>query len=135
MPKAVVIGGGIGGLASGVALRRKGWDVTVLERAASIEPVGSGLAVAANALKALDTLGLGDRVRALSTVEGPFGVRRADGRWLVHTTEDNADARYGDSVVIMLRATLMDVLRDALGPADLLLDTPVTGVDADRGVV
>ncbi|NUP75962.1 MAG: NAD(P)-binding protein [Nonomuraea sp.] len=135
MPKAVVVGGGIGGLASGVALRRKGWDVTVLERAASIEPVGSGLAVAANALKALDTLGLGDRVRELSTVEGALGVRRSDGRWLVRTTEDRADARYGDSVVVMLRATLMEVLMDALGPDALRLGTSVTGVDAGKGLV
>jgi 2-polyprenyl-6-methoxyphenol hydroxylase-like FAD-dependent oxidoreductase len=135
MPKAVVIGGGIGGLASGVALRRKGWDVTVLERAARIEPVGSGLAVAANALKALDALGLGDQVRKLSTVEGPFGVRRADGSWLTHATEDDADARYGDSVVVMLRATLMDVLMDALGPGDLRLNTVVSAVDHDRGIV
>ncbi|RSN52079.1 monooxygenase, partial [Amycolatopsis sp. WAC 04182] len=78
MSKAVVIGGGIGGLASVVALRRKGWEVGVLERAAAVEPVGSGLAVAANALKALDTLGVGDRVRELSVVEGPLGLRRAD---------------------------------------------------------
>ncbi|MFI6919787.1 FAD-dependent monooxygenase [Nonomuraea spiralis] len=135
MSKAVVIGGGIGGLASGVALRRKGWEVSVLERAAAVEPVGSGLAVAANALKALDTLGVGDRVRELSVVEGPLGLRRADGRWLTRTTDDNADARYGDSVVVLLRATLMDVLADALGPGVLRLDTTVTGVDAERGIV
>ncbi|MFF4196477.1 FAD-dependent monooxygenase [Nonomuraea sp. NPDC001831] len=135
MPKAVVIGGGIGGLACGVALRRRGWEVSVLERAAAVEPVGSGLAVAANALKALDTLGLGDRVRELSTVEGPLGVRRADGRWLTRTTTDHADARYGDSVVVMLRATLMDVLAGALDPGVLRLGVTVTGVDAERGIV
>ncbi|MEV0164439.1 FAD-dependent monooxygenase [Nonomuraea fuscirosea] len=135
MAKAVVIGGGVGGLAAGVALRRKGWDVTVLERAPMIEPVGSGLAISANALKALDAVGLGDRIRALSAAEGPFGVRRSDGRWMVRATEADADADYGDSVVVLLRATLMEVLLDALGHDRLLLGTAVKDVDADRGAV
>ncbi|SPL92101.1 monooxygenase (secreted protein) [[Actinomadura] parvosata subsp. kistnae] len=135
MARAVVIGGGIGGLAAGAALRRKGWEVIVLERAPAIEPVGSGLAIAANALKALDVLGVGDRVRSLATAEGRLGLRRADGRWLTHTTEAAADAKYGDSVVIMLRATLMDVLADALGREHVRLGTTVSDVDADKGLV
>ncbi|MBF8192376.1 FAD-dependent monooxygenase [Nonomuraea sp. K274] len=135
MGRAVVIGGGVGGLTTGVALRRKGWDVTVLERAPKIDPVGSGLAVAANALKALDTLGLGDRIRALSRLQGQVGIRAANGRWLVHTSGDDAVARYGDSVVVLLRATLMDVLMEALGPDHLRLNTTVSEVDASGGVV
>ncbi|MEU0568293.1 FAD-dependent monooxygenase [Nonomuraea sp. NPDC005983] len=135
MRKAVVIGGGIGGLTAGIALGREGWDVTVLERTERLEAVGSGLAIAANALKALDTLDLGDQVRELSRIQGQLGIRRPDGRWLVHTTEDNAQARYGDSVVIMLRATLLDVLAQALGHGRLRLGTKVTGVDPATGVV
>lgn len=135
MPRAVVIGGGIGGMTSGIALRRQGWDVTVLERAPKIDPVGSGLAIAANALKALDTLDLADPLRKLSRIQGQVGIRRRDGRWLVHTGPDAAQARYGDSVVVMLRATLMEVLAEALGSDDLRLGVGVSGVDADSGVV
>ncbi|MEU5419412.1 NAD(P)-binding protein, partial [Streptomyces sp. NPDC020667] len=57
--RAVVIGGGIGGLTAAAALHHRGWTVTVLERAASLEPVGAGIALAANALRALDTFGAG----------------------------------------------------------------------------
>jgi 2-polyprenyl-6-methoxyphenol hydroxylase-like FAD-dependent oxidoreductase len=135
MARAVVIGGGIGGLTSGIALRRKGWDVTVLERAATLEPVGAGVAVAANALKALDVIGLGDRVRELSRIQGQVGVRQQNGRWLTHTTEDKAQRLFGDSIVILLRATLVDVLLDGLGHEHLRLNTTVTGVDADKGIV
>jgi 2-polyprenyl-6-methoxyphenol hydroxylase-like FAD-dependent oxidoreductase len=133
--KAVVIGGGIGGLASGIALRRGGWEVSVLERTPVLEPVGSGLALAVNALRALDALELGDRVRALSKVRGQVGIRRSDGRWLTHTTEDKARELYGDSIVVMLRATLVDLLVEALGPGRLRLGTTVTGVDAATGTV
>lgn len=135
MAKAVVIGGGIGGLTAGIALHREGWEVSVLERAPKLEPVGSGLAIAANGLRALDTLGLGDAVRGLSRVQGQAGIRTTGGRWLMHTTEDTARQRYGDSVVVLLRATLMDLLADALGPERLRLNTTVTAVDATTGTV
>jgi 2-polyprenyl-6-methoxyphenol hydroxylase-like FAD-dependent oxidoreductase len=134
--EAIVIGGGIGGLTAGIALSRKGWDVTVLERAEKLEPVGSGLAVAVNGLRALDTIGLGDLVRALSRVQGQIGIRRPDGRWLTHTTGEDAHARYGDTAAAaLLRSQLVDLLAKALGPERLRLGVTVTGVDADTGVV
>ncbi|GAT70751.1 monooxygenase [Planomonospora sphaerica] len=135
MARAVVVGAGIGGLTAAVALQRHGWDVTVLERAASLEPVGSGLAVAANALKALDTIGVGDEIRGLSAVQGDGGVRSADGRWLVRTSAEAVTAQYGDSVVLLRRAQLVDALVARLAPGTVRLDTTVTGVDPETGAV
>ncbi len=60
----MVIGAGIGGLAAAAGLRSAGWDVTVCERAASLEPVGAGLGLAPNGLRALDVIGAGDALRA-----------------------------------------------------------------------
>jgi len=40
--EAVIIGGGIGGLAAAVALRRAGRDVVVCERAGALDPAGAG---------------------------------------------------------------------------------------------
>ncbi len=47
--KVIVAGGGIGGLTAAIALRQKGFDVTVLERTAELREVGAGLLLAANA--------------------------------------------------------------------------------------
>lgn len=136
MARAAVIGAGIGGLTAAVALQRRGWDVTVFERAASLEPVGSGLAVAANALKALDTIGAGDEIRELSAVQGAGGIRRSDGRWLVRTSVEAASARNGgDSVVLLRRADLVDVLSSRLEPGTVRLNTEVSEVDAENGLV
>ena len=71
VPHAVVVGGGIGGLAAALALHRRGWRVTVLERAAELREVGAGLTLMANALRALDALGLGAAVRARGAAETP----------------------------------------------------------------
>ncbi|GGS12949.1 monooxygenase [Streptomyces aureoverticillatus] len=128
---AVVIGGGIGGLTAAVALRQAGWRVTVLERAETLEPVGSGIGLAPNSQRALDVLGLGDRVRELAAWQGAGGMRAQDGRWLVRTSAAAAARAFGGSLVLLHRATLVDLLVDAL-PADCLR----TGADArltDRG--
>ncbi|GAA3441603.1 FAD-dependent monooxygenase [Planomonospora venezuelensis] len=136
MAEAVVVGAGIGGLTAAVALQRRGWKVTVLERAASLEPVGSGLGVAANALKALDTIGVGDEIRKLSAVQGDGGVRSAGGRWLARTSAEAVAARHGgDSVILLRRADLVDALVARLAPGTVRLNTTVTGVDPETGRV
>jgi 2-polyprenyl-6-methoxyphenol hydroxylase-like FAD-dependent oxidoreductase len=47
--EAIVIGGGIGGLAAAVALHRIGWRATVLERASVLGEIGAGMSQAPNA--------------------------------------------------------------------------------------
>ncbi|MFJ5707080.1 FAD-dependent monooxygenase [Streptomyces sp. NPDC093105] len=115
--RAVVLGAGIGGLTAAVALHRRGWAVTVLERAADLAPVGAGIGLAPNALRALDVIGLGDRVRALAAWQGDGGMRSPDGRWLARTDARAAAARFGDPLVLLHRATLVELLVSAL-PAD-----------------
>ncbi|MGW6292150.1 FAD-dependent monooxygenase [Streptomyces sp. NPDC055058] len=114
--RAVVIGGGIGGLTAASALHRRGIRVTVLERAASLAPVGAAISLAPNALRALDVIGLGDTVRALSAFQGDGGVRAPDGRWLARTSAAAASERFGGPLVLVARATLVGHLAATLPP-------------------
>jgi 2-polyprenyl-6-methoxyphenol hydroxylase-like FAD-dependent oxidoreductase len=127
-PRAVVIGAGIAGLAAAAGLHAAGWDVTVCERAATIEPVGSGLALAPNGLRALDTIGAGDAVRALAVPQEP-GIRRSDGRWLIRGTGQLVKDRFGDPVILATRAQVMDAVLARVPAAALSLSTAVTSVD------
>ena len=135
MANAIVIGAGIGGLAAAVALQKRGWDVTVLERAPKLDPVGAGLAVAPNALRVLDALGLGGRLRKLSALQGAAGIQRPDGRWITRTDAGKAAVRYGEPVIVMHRATLVDVLAEGLTPGTLRLGLPAEDVDPATGRV
>ncbi|MGA5068508.1 FAD-dependent monooxygenase [Streptomyces exfoliatus] len=112
--RAIVVGGGIGGLTAAVALHRNGWQVTVLERAADLAPVGAGIGLAPNAQRALDVIGLGDRVRELAAWQGDGGMRAPDGRWLARTNAGAAAARFGGPLVLLHRATLVEILTSAL---------------------
>ena len=55
--RAVVVGGGIGGIAAAVALARAGVDVRVYEQAQQLAEVGAGVSLAPNGLRMLERLG------------------------------------------------------------------------------
>ncbi len=67
----LVIGGGIGGLSTTLALRRQGLDVDVVERDPEWGVYGVGIIQPGNALRALDSLGLGEAcVQAGAPIRG-----------------------------------------------------------------
>ncbi|WP_371632126.1 FAD-dependent monooxygenase [Streptomyces sp. NBC_01259] len=128
-PRAVVIGSGIGGLTTAVALHRSGWQVTVVERSASLEPVGAGISLAPNAQRALDVIGLGDEIRSLAAWQGEGGMRSPDGRWLARTDSTAAAQRFGGPLVLLHRATLVDRLAAALPASAVRTGCPARLVD------
>ena len=62
--KLIIIGGGIGGLATCLALQQNGIEATVFERAERLETVGAGIGLGANATRVLQKLGLLDDILA-----------------------------------------------------------------------
>ncbi|MGW0911993.1 FAD-dependent monooxygenase [Streptomyces sp. NPDC002784] len=129
--RAVVIGGGIGGLTAAAALHRSGLEVTVLERAPSLEPVGAAISLAPNSLRALDVIGLGDEIRDLAAWQGDGGLRAPSGRWLARTDATAAAERFGGPLVLLHRATLVTSLAAGLPPGTVR--TGVTATVADPG--
>ena len=57
----LVIGGGIGGLASAIALRQRGFSVTVIEKDPAWSVYGVGIIQQGNVLRAVDALGILER--------------------------------------------------------------------------
>ena len=126
----MVIGAGIGGLAAAAGLCAAGWDVTACERAGSLEPVGVALALAPNGLRALDAIGAGDGLRALA-VPQELGIRRCDGRWLMRSTTGRmVSDRFGDPVILLPRAAVIDALAARVPGGVLSLATEVTSVES-----
>ncbi|MFF3324816.1 FAD-dependent monooxygenase [Streptomyces sp. NPDC002889] len=126
---AVVIGSGIGGLTAAVALHRSGWHVTVLERAPSLEPVGAGIALAPNAQRALDVIGLGDEIRGLAAWQGDGSMRTPGGRRLALTSSAAAAERFGGPLVLVHRAILIDALASRLSAGAVRTGSPAQLTD------
>ncbi|GAB0107930.1 FAD-dependent monooxygenase [Nocardia sp. JMUB6875] len=134
MPKAVIVGGGIGGLATAIAFTRQGWDVEVLERSTRIAEVGAGISLWPNALRALNALGLGDEIRKQAREERSAGIRDSKGRWLARADADAIRERYG-SPVMMHRADLLDILRSEVPESAVHTGISATEARTDGAVV
>src|ERR1700692_3347272 len=82
MPKANIgiVGGGIGGVASAVALHQVGIDAIVYERAPQLREVGAGMMLWPNATRVLRDLGLLENVLAHSGPNSHFLVRASGGK-------------------------------------------------------
>ena len=96
----LVIGAGIAGLASAVALQRRGHDVTVIEERTDASS-GAGISLWPNALAALDELGLGDAVREAGGEVTAGAVRWHTGAWLRHPAPERMVKALGEPLVVL----------------------------------
>ena len=62
-PKAIIVGGGIGGLATAIALDKIGFDYIVLEQSPQISEVGFSISIWNNGIQCLNELGVEDKFR------------------------------------------------------------------------
>ncbi len=108
--KALVIGAGIGGLATALALRKVGCEVEVYEKAAQLRPLGAGLTLWSNGMRALREVGreeaavrAGCPIRTTSTVNWR-------GRVLNRTPIEELSRRAGAPSICIHRGELQAVL-------------------------
>jgi 2-polyprenyl-6-methoxyphenol hydroxylase-like FAD-dependent oxidoreductase len=62
--KALVIGGGIGGLSAAVGLKNAGIHCEVFEAVKEIKPVGAAISIWPNGVKCMKHLGMGDIIES-----------------------------------------------------------------------
>ncbi len=121
---ALIVGAGIGGLAAAISLRRRGWAVRIYERAQGPGDLGFALALAANAMSAIDELGAAAPIRAAGFAPRRGQLCRADGRVL-----KRIEAQMAGPLVIALRRDVHNTLLQASG-ADVRTGE-VVSVDQD----
>jgi salicylate hydroxylase len=111
-----VIGGGLGGLVTALALQRAGLAVRVFEKAAAIHEIGAGITLAPNASRVIDQLGLADKLRAIGHVVQTQGVMNyTTGELLVKNARGDAPfKKYGAHYYQLHRADLQDMLVAAI---------------------
>jgi len=135
--RALVVGGGVAGPATALALHRAGFDVEVLERRAD-DPgdAGSVLTLAPNGVDALDALGVLDRVRADAVPSRRNAMYGATGR-LLGTVTLGSPLADGTPALTMRRSRLAAVVSAAAREAGVRTryDARVRAVDVAAGTV
>jgi salicylate hydroxylase len=114
--KALVAGGGIGGLAAALACARAGAGVALFERAAEFSEVGAGIQLGPNVVSVLHHWGLKNSVNAVAAFPNRLQVRSAaTGTELgALTLGPEIQARYGFPYATIHRADLHGLLLAAL---------------------
>src|SRR5205085_12010332 len=105
--KAIIIGGGIGGMTAAIALKRAGLDVTVFERADELREVGSGLPLWTNALRALYKLGFTDVLERIGAEVTAGSLSTWQGKVLADLTAEEQLKRLGTINTVVHRAELL----------------------------
>jgi salicylate hydroxylase len=134
--RIVIIGGGIGGLAAAVALRQRGFEVQVYERASAIAEVGAGLQVGPNAVKVLYALGLKEVLHRSAFEPTNMVSIKWDDASLRHRVPLKAIAtkEYGAPYMTAHRAHIQAMLHEALPDNVITLDASCVGAET-RGKV
>ncbi|HNB42069.1 MAG TPA: FAD-dependent monooxygenase, partial [Anaerolineales bacterium] len=122
MKKIIIIGGGIGGLCTAIALQQYGFEVKVYEKVRKLGEVGAGLTLWSNAIKVLRKLGVADAVISAGSKLERSQIRADNGETLFNARADEMEAKYGEPVIAIHRADLHEILINALKPGTLHLD-------------
>ena len=114
--KVVVVGGGIGGLVTTLALLEHGMDVDVYEQSTQLGEVGAGIQISPNGTRVLLALGLEEALRriAVSPLRKEIRHWRTGKTWNWYNLGTASDQRYGAPHVLLHRGDLHGMLVDAV---------------------
>ncbi len=134
--RVLIVGGGIGGMATAIALAQAGLVPVVLEQASELNELGSGIGMHANAMRVLTALGADEFVRRSGVRIDSGEWRRIDDGERIFVQEFSAMAdRYGDVYVCMHRADLHESLWRLVPSEQIRLDARVVAVEEDDDAV
>ena len=126
--RVAIVGGGIAGLATALALRQRGVAATVYERAPELREVGAGISVWPNGSRVLSQLGVLDAVRSGAGPADSVEILRSDGRRLARLDTSRPDA----PSLCVRRPDLLAALADGVGQDAIRLGRELSHVDTLR---
>ena len=134
LEKVLIVGGGIAGLASGLALARARAEVRILERAPELTEVGAGVQLGPNVTRILNAWGLSPAIEKVAAYPVSLKARSAtSGDVLASLPLSDMATRYGSPYITIHRADLQNVLLNkvqALG-VDVRCSSPVQKLPTD----
>ncbi|MBD2037920.1 FAD-dependent urate hydroxylase HpxO [Leptolyngbya sp. FACHB-321] len=129
--KVIVIGAGMGGLTTGIALQQAGYTVELYDRVRELRPAGAAISLWSNGVKVLNQLGLS---QAIASIGGQMD-RMA---YYSHTGEKLNDfsllpliERVGQRPYPVARTDLQQMLLQAFGAENVRLGMKCVGVEQD----
>jgi len=128
--RILIVGAGIAGLSLATALRRRGFAPELVERSPAWPEAGAGIALHANAVRALRALGLGDAIGQASAVVPGWAFLDQQGGCLCETDLTDLWREVGPCLGIT-RARLQEILVAGASGVPVRLGLAVTDLACD----
>ena len=120
--KAVVIGAGIGGLTTGIALKQLGYEVEIYDRVSELRPAGAGISLWSNGVKVLNQLGLGKEMAAIGGQMNRMEYRSHKDESLTNIHLEPLFEKVGQRPYPVARTDLQKMLLTAFGEDEVHLN-------------
>ena len=127
-----IIGAGMAGLTTGIALKKFGHQVSIYEQAEQILPVGAAISLWSNGVKCLNYLGLNDQVSQLGgQMDNLAYVDGLTGDVMTQFSLYPLIEEVGQRPYPVSRAELQNMLMDEFGHADIHLGKKMVALNDD----
>lgn len=123
-----IIGAGIGGLTTALALKQGGFKVSVYESAKEIKPVGAGIVMAGNAMQIFRELGIREKIENKGNKISFLKMTDEKLRSLSVVSLAKLERKYGVSDIAIHRAELQRILAEEVGYENIHLGKRLTNI-------
>lgn len=128
--KVIIVGAGMGGLTTALAMRQAGYSVEVYDRVRALRPAGAGISLWSNGVKVLNRLGLGN---AIAAIGGPMEqMAYCDGKTGAELTRFSLSPlveRVGQVPYPVARTDLQQMLLSAYGAEQVQLNKRCVAIE------
>lgn len=132
--KISIIGAGIGGLTTGLALKSDDFEVKIYESAPEIKPVGAGIIMANNAMQIFKKLGVHQKIQNLGNKVEHVNITQANLKVISSVSLNIFEQKYGVYNVAIHRADLQNALAQSFGMENIILNKRLNNISLENKI-
>ncbi len=127
--KVIVVGAGMGGLTTAIAMRQAGYTVEVYDRVRELRPAGAGISMWSNGVKVLNRLGLGQEIASIGGPMKRMSYFSKSGEVLTDFSLAPLIESVGQNPYPVARTELQQMLLTAFGAEDVQLGAECIAIE------
>ncbi|KAF9398853.1 hypothetical protein BGZ94_005870, partial [Podila epigama] len=134
-PRVIIVGAGIGGITLGLLLEIAGVPYAIFERATTVKPLGSAIALGCNVVRVFKQLGIWDDIKRQSKPTLAMDLFNVDREQICKFDFHAQEELGGSHMYVVSRPVLYDMLLRKVPAHRILFGKKVISISQGRGVL